>query len=434
MRVVRSSSDELKYIDKRHIVAPESAVFLIGFAGSYGSVHGLEEMRRSIYACTDHDIREALRHGDWLLIDELSPSTGSVPLVTHVESPPSRPLSKQPAPLQQKPQAIIFAKSCTPGGWGKAEAGTEIEPAEHFGKIMVAKSKPIPAEAAALTALVGADAVLGRLAGGGIQQRGYTWALRGVAAAAGPFAAFVAGMLPKTMGDGTLYSDDELRAMDAAASRVRFQFRYDPEGQLQLYGIHTGSKGDDTVPVVHAYWKDKQRTLQADLGEGISIIWTPNSGPLKTPELVYPQPGDERLGAILVHPIAPDTDSQIEVYPEVDDITLGDRIITFPAESGLSSLYVVYSKPLPAGHSYHPAPKNGLAAFPDAVKVNAKTLVQGGSHKRTRWKDRKGRIYEWDSQHGAVELYDKQGRHLGEFDSVSGEQIKPADPKRRVEK
>lgn len=46
-----------------------------------------------------------------------------------------------------------------------------------------------------------------------------------------------------------------------------------------------------------------------------------------------------------------------------------------------------------------------------------------------------GKIYEWDSQHGTVEVYDKTGRkHLGEFDSVTGEQTKPADPTRRVEK
>jgi hypothetical protein len=25
------------------------------------------------------------------------------------------------------------------------------------------------------------------------------------------------------------------------------------------------------------------------------------------------------------------------------------------------------------------------------------------------------RIYEWDSLHGAVEIYDKQGKRLGEF-------------------
>lgn len=46
-----------------------------------------------------------------------------------------------------------------------------------------------------------------------------------------------------------------------------------------------------------------------------------------------------------------------------------------------------------------------------------------------------GKIDEWDSQHGTVEVYDKTGhKHLGEFDSVTGEQTKPADPMRRVEK
>ena len=45
----------------------------------------------------------------------------------------------------------------------------------------------------------------------------------------------------------------------------------------------------------------------------------------------------------------------------------------------------------------------------------------------------KGIIFEWDSQHGAVEMYDKRGRHLGEYDPTTGEQTKPADKTRSVE-
>ena len=45
----------------------------------------------------------------------------------------------------------------------------------------------------------------------------------------------------------------------------------------------------------------------------------------------------------------------------------------------------------------------------------------------------KGRIYEWDSQHGAVEIYDSQGKHLGEFNPETGEQTKNADSTREVE-
>lgn len=47
------------------------------------------------------------------------------------------------------------------------------------------------------------------------------------------------------MGDGTLYTDDELRNLTQATTRVRFQLRGDAEGDLQIYGIH--SKGEFDV-------------------------------------------------------------------------------------------------------------------------------------------------------------------------------------------
>ncbi|WP_223480656.1 MULTISPECIES: colicin E3/pyocin S6 family cytotoxin [unclassified Pseudomonas] len=53
---------------------------------------------------------------------------------------------------------------------------------------------------------------------------------------------------------------------------------------------------------------------------------------------------------------------------------------------------------------------------------------------RRRWKDRKGRIYEWDSENGRVELYDKQGKHLGEFNPDTGERTKDAEPGRTTPK
>ena len=74
-----------------------------------------------------------------------------------------------------------------------------------------------------------------------------------------------------------------------------------------------------------------------------------------------------------------------------------------------------------------------LKAFPDAQRSTRKTVVPGGGL-RHRWKDHKtGMIYEWDSQHGTVEMYDRLGHHLGEFDPETGRQIKPAQPGRRVE-
>lgn len=80
----------------------------------------------------------------------------------------------------------------------------------------------------------------------------------------------------------------------------------------------------------------------------------------------------------------------------------------------------------------HVIPPRRLPGFPDARRDDPKTPRPGGGL-RMRWRDLKGRIYEWDYQHGTVEVYDPRGKHLGEYDHRTGEQTKPADPSRTVE-
>jgi hypothetical protein len=323
----------------------------------------------------------------------------------------------------------VFAKSCAAGNWCGTDAGTEIEPASNFGAIMMAGAMLMPSACEAIATALGADMALGRMAGGGIMQRGHTWLLRG---AGGPASLFVLGMLPAKMGDGTLYTDDELRSMTQATTRVRFQLRRDDAGELQVYGIHSKASGDDSVRTVQARWNADKTAMEAHLS-GVTILWTPRRGRFGSLDpLIYPDNSDARLGTVLVHPIPDDTDSQLEGLPG-EDVTAEDCIVVFPAESGLRSMYVVYARPFNGDHGYHPPPL-GLPAFPDAVKANSKTKVRGGGGLRKRWKDSQGRILEWDSQHGAVEMYDKQGKHLGEFDAITGEQTKPAQSGRRVEK
>ena len=82
--------------------------------------------------------------------------------------------------------------------------------------------------------------------------------------------------------------------------------------------------------------------------------------------------------------------------------------------------------------NYAPAPKN-IDGIPGLISAKPKTPVKGGRGMRKRWKDKKGNIYEWDSQHGTVEKYDKRGNHLGEFDPKTGAQVKPRDKTRKVE-
>ncbi|MBK27015.1 MAG: hypothetical protein CME70_23630 [Halobacteriovorax sp.] len=87
---------------------------------------------------------------------------------------------------------------------------------------------------------------------------------------------------------------------------------------------------------------------------------------------------------------------------------------------------------LNGNHNYHPPPKS-LPAFPNARKVPGKTPKQRGGGMRSRWVDKRGNIYEWDSQHGRIEMYTKTGKkHLGEFDPITAEQTADAISSRKV--
>lgn len=343
-----------------------------------------------------------------------------------VPEPVYVPKDEWPSPKERID--LVFAKSCVSENWCSTDAGTATEPASNFGSIMVVASMLLPSASDAIAMAIGADAGLARIAGGGIMQQRMTWAIRG---AGGPVSVFIMGMLPAKMGDGTLHTDEQLRSMSKATTRVRFQFRRDAEGVLQIYGIHTGASGPDSVRIVQVKWNATRTAMEAELN-GITILWTPPHSSSGMPPLTYPDESGKQLGTLLVHPIPENTDSQLEGLPG-DDITTDDCILVFPADTGLKSLYVVYAKPLAGDHSYHPAPK-GLTAFPDAVRDSPKSSVQGGGKKRSRWKDKKGKIYEWDSQHGAVEIYDKQGKHLGEFDPDTGEMTTPPKPGRTTPK
>lgn len=275
---------------------------------------------------------------DWLL----NPYSGGRAWFTLL--PPIAPepvyIEKDEWPAPKPREDRVFAKSCTPDNWCRTDAGTAEEPASNFGKIMVAGAMLMPSASTAIATAIGADLALGRLAGGGILQQRLNWAIRG---AGGPASVFVLGMLPSKMADGTLHTDEELRRMSRATTRVRFQFRRDAEGVLRVYGIHSGASGDDAVRTVNVKWNADKTAMEAKLN-GITILWTPQRGPLGSmPPLVYPDHG-EALDPILVHPIPDNTDSQIEGLPG-EDVTAEDCILVFPADTGLKSLYVVYSRP-----------------------------------------------------------------------------------------
>lgn len=246
-------------------------------------------------------------------------------------------------------------------------------------------------------------------------------------AAVAPLVGLVALFMPSSLGDSALYTDEQLRGLEQARTRVRLRIEQQADGSLKGYGFYTGKNRDwEMVDVVQFTARGSQ--FIADLGEGVELIWTPavdGSDILGIPALeaapqaphIWVYPPTKAADGILVNPVYP---------PEYRDF-----ILVFPANSSVRPVYIVLN--VPNDFKYHPAPAS-LPAYPDAKPAPLKTSVRGGGKKRRRWKDASGKIYEWDSQHGKVEMYTKQGKHLGEYDPETGKQTKTADSTRRVEK
>ena len=266
-----------------------------------------------------------------------------------------------------------------------------------------------------------------------------TWAVRGAEIAAGGMGAsvagFLVGMMPGKLNEGEQDFIDRMRLaqMREAPTRVRYSWENDPNGNPIPRGYHT-PPGKDMVRVRRMEWDRRYDayTFTTEEENPITIIWTPDSSGVNTSSNTGNQAPLKLPGTILVNPLPDGTQVTSIITPAPDEKNFADYILILPV-SDIPPIYIY----LNADHKYHVAPrgKPPLLAFPDAKTAKKRTPVKGGGTLRSRWKDSKGRIFEWDSQHGTVEMYDRSGRnHLGEFDPVSGEQTKPADPTRKVEK
>jgi len=341
---------------------------------------------------------------------------------------------KQPKKEEPKPamRGCVFAKSCNlPDGVINHLNPAGFVPVEKLADYglwaVLGTGSAISAQGTPLQ-LVGGSA-----SGSAIAQRlGGSLALtllQGSTAVANRVAlGTVALLIPNTSlsPDSAFYTHEQYATLDAGRTRVRVNAKTLPNGSVNVYGFYTGGKRDwENVPVIEGR-KDGEKYV-ADIGNGIGLTWTPAASPdgvLGIPALegapplppVWVYPPTEQANKILVNPTHP---------PDYQD-----AIISFPG-TGIQPIYISLS--LAGDHSYHTAPK-GLTAFPDATRDKLKSSVRGGGKKRIRWRDSKGRIYEWDSQHGAVEMYDKQGKHLGEYNPETGEQTKPAKPGRTTPK
>ncbi|KHK63366.1 colicin E3/pyocin S6 family cytotoxin [Pseudomonas frederiksbergensis] len=255
--------------------------------------------------------------------------------------------------------------------------------------------------------------------------------------AAGVLVGLVGLLMPSNLGDGSLYTEEQLRSLEKARSRVRLHVETQADGTLKGYGYNTQSRRDwEMIPVVTFQTRGEQQV--ADFDDGVELIWTPAVDPSATLGIPALEAAPQ-APRIWIFPPTPMADSIIvnPIYPP----EYKDFILVFPVGTGVSPLYVVLNvrrKGLPeAAHRYHHAPQtNEITGFGGLTEVKAKTPRQGGGGFRERWIDAKGRrIYEWDSSHGELEVYrSSDGSHLGAFDYLTGEQKKERIPKRNIKK
>ncbi|MEB0047052.1 MULTISPECIES: colicin E3/pyocin S6 family cytotoxin [unclassified Pseudomonas] len=337
---------------------------------------------------------------------------------------PPAPVKKVPSPLLN---GCVFAKSCAlPDGiinHSNANGFVPVESLSQYGAYAVLGMGTAVSNAGAALEWIGGSGSAIELAkrlGGSLSTL------------APPNVKIIIGMvLPNTTSpDSAFYTSEQYAQLSEGNTRVRVNVKHLPDGSVSVYGFYTGTKREwQRVPVIAAQARGAQ--LVADMGGGIEVIWTPAADPnkvlgipalegasLKPAVWVYP-PG-EKADQILINPVHP---------PDYQD-----AIIWFPSQPQVAPIYLSINVRGGGDIKYHKPPKE-LSAFPDAKPAKDKSSIQGGGGKRRRWKDSKGRIYEWDSQHGKVEIYSPQGTiHLGEFDPETGEQTKPAKPGRTTPK
>jgi hypothetical protein len=58
----------------------------------------------------------------------------------------------------------------------------------------------------------------------------------------------------------------------------------------------------------------------------------------------------------------------------------------------------------------------------------------GAFNGKKRWRSPTGKLlYEWDSLHGEIEVYNNRGRHIQVIDAVTGVILKPAVKGRKID-
>ena len=262
------------------------------------------------------------------------------------------------------PRGCVFAKSCTlPDGTINYISPSGAIPTDAIGQygefallggretdaqgnIPLKKiSGALPVSLGTLLLGGAATATAGGVSCGGLCTAGAVASGATTGVAAGTLAGVVALLWPSSLGDSSLYTEEQLKSLKEGRTRVRLHVEQQADGTLKGYGYNTQKRRDwEMIPVVQFVTQGSQQV--ADFGDGITLIWTPVADPSSTlgiPTLegapqapqIWIYPPTEQADNIIVSPIYPDA--------------YKDFILVFPADSGVQPLYIVMNIRLDPG-------------------------------------------------------------------------------------
>ncbi|CAM3853971.1 S-type Pyocin [Vibrio aerogenes CECT 7868] len=259
---------------------------------------------------------------------------------------------------EEKTVPQIFAKSAQVPA-GTCETGTQCESLSSLGQY--------GAYAAAIAQ--GSDELmLSRVAGQALAE------LPGMAMKIIGRAGILAAFAPTQMGDGTLYSEDDIRQRDMVETNIRL--RVDESGHL--YGYHVDG---DAIP--RRTVTQNGDKFEVTLEEGLTIEWIPITGDFGgQPILVNPVP-DLETHDIWIHPQAGQGRESDNTYiTPIAESELSDYILVFPAETGLKPLYVVYQQLRQPNGQFGPGTESKPSLDRPGLRAKTKRDIQAQAEDR----------------------------------------------------
>ncbi|PSU86794.1 hypothetical protein C0W35_22045 [Photobacterium kishitanii] len=246
--------------------------------------------------------------------------------------------------------------------FGKVSVGKNREKASSVGNIGIYAAGSM--DAVAVGGL--STAALSRIAGVGLADiAGFAMQV------VGPIGILLA-LSPTRMGDGTLYSDEDIQLLKGVETLIRFGF--DSKGMIHGYHVDKTEIPKRSVNLVG-------NKFVVDLEPGLSIEWVPVS--------------EEIAGTkILVNPI-PNVDSHtIYIHPEheqgkefdntyitpISETDPNDYILIFPPTTGLPPMYVVFQLHGPDGRFISSGEPKPLLDRP-SLRAETKRQIQNTARK-----------------------------------------------------